>query len=212
MLANPRRPSERALRRHAALLLATALACALPAEARAQTSGFEIGPWLGWAAGPEWQHGRQRDVFSLNAGLDVTADLWRLGGGYGGAVEVRMGPYAALQIPLDRKASGEGGLTMIFTQAHHASWGTYGLRLGAAYGGDRETDLVATLWGGVRYVLERTGQGSGGTFAKATGVRIVATYRETIDPVKATALVFGIEFEPDYFLPPYSLFKWGGKH
>lgn len=194
------------------MLISGGLALALPAEARAQTSGFEIGPWLGWAAGPEWQHGRERDVFSLNAGLDVTADVWIFGSPYGGPIEVRMGPYAALQIPTDRKASGEGGLTMIFTQVQHASFGSYGLRFGAAYGGDRETDLVATLWGGVRFVPERSGQGSGGTFAKATGVRIVATYRETIEPVKATALVFGVEFEPDYFLPPYSLYKWGGKH
>ncbi|MEZ4307460.1 MAG: hypothetical protein R3F14_05365 [Polyangiaceae bacterium] len=29
------------------------------------------------------------------------------------------------------------------------------------------------------------------------------------DPV---ATVFGVEMEPEYFLPPYSLFKWGGKH
>lgn len=193
-------------------LCATTAITSFTAPSRAQSTGLEIGPWLGWAAGPEWHHRSQRDVFSLNAGLDVTAAVWHVGGGYGGPVEVRMGPWAALEIPMDRKPSAEAGLTMIFTQTQHASWGTFGLRVGAGHGGVDDTDLVATLFGGVRYVAERAGQGTGGSFAKATGVRIVATYRETLAPVDTAALVFGIELEPDYFLPPYSLYKWGGKH
>jgi len=187
------------------------LAGAPSGEACAQSSDIEIGPWLGWAAGPEWQNGRQRDVFRLSVGLDATDRTGTFGDGYGGAWEVRMGPWLAFELPSDRRPGGEGGMTMILTQVHHASWGTFGLRLGAGYGAELATTLVATLWGGVRFVPARAGQGSG-SFAKATGVRIVATYRETLEPMKATALVFGIEFEPDYFLPPYALFKWGGKH
>lgn len=193
-------------------LAAAAVVCASPAAAHAQGADFEVGPWLGWAAGVEWAGGRQRDVLSLNAGLDTTAAVSQLGGGYGGTVEVRLGPWVAFESPLDRKASGEGGLTMIVTQSRHASWGTYGLRVGAGHGADRATHLVATLWGGVRYVPMRAGEVPSGPIAKATGVRIVATYRTTVTPIEAAALVFGIEFEPEYFLPPYKLFKWGGKH
>jgi hypothetical protein len=180
--------------------------------AAAQGADFEVGPWLGWAAGARWERGRKLDVFSLNAGLDTTAAVAGFGGGYGGPWEVRVGPWLAFEHPLDRGASGEGGLTMIFTQAHHASWGTFALRVGAGHGADFETHVVATLWGGVRYVPMRANETPRGPIAKATGVRIVATVRSVITPVETTALVFGVEFEPEYFLPPYSLFKWGGKH
>lgn len=194
-------------------LAAAALTCALAGDAHAQDRDFEIGPWLGWEGGVEWQGGRQRDVFYLNAGLDVTVSPTTFGSaGYGGAFELRTGPWLAFHAPTDRKASGEGGLTMIVTQTNHAQWGTFGLRVGTGYGGDFEAHIVATAWGGVRYVPARAGEGSSGGFPKATGLRVVATYRHTIDPIERTALVFGIELEPDYFLPPYSLFKWGGKH
>ena len=181
-------------------------------EARAQSTDLEIGPWLGWAAGVEWRGGRRRDVAYLNTGFDATAIAGGFGGGYGGAVEVRLGPWLALHLPADRHASGEGGLTLIVTQTQHASWGTYGIRFGGGYGADREAHIVGTLWGGVRYVPFRAGQAPPGLVSKATGIRVVATVRRTLGQVQGEALVFGIEFEPDYFLPPYSLFKWGGKH
>jgi hypothetical protein len=98
------------------------------------------------------------------------------------------------------------------TQTQHASFGTFGLRVGVGHGGDRETHLTATLWGGVRYVPVRAGQAPRGLVSKATGIRVVATARRLLGPDPGSALLFGVELEPDYFLPPYSLFKWGGKH
>lgn len=188
---------------------------ALPAgEARAQSTDSEIAPWLGWAAGWDWKDGRQRDVTFLHLGLDATGMVSRPGNpiGYGGDLELRMGPWVAFQAPTGRGGSGEGGLTMILTQTEHASYGTFAVRFGGGYGGDHESYFTATLWGGVRYVPARAGQDSGGGFVKATGVRIAATYRKIAAPEPSDVLAFGIEFEPDYFLPPYSLFKWGGKH
>lgn len=196
----------------AAALAAVAFAVAAPREAHAQSTDFEVGPWLGWEAGRQWGQARQQDVYALNAGFDATVIAGVFGGGYGGAWELRSGSWLALRMPGDRGASGEGGWTVVLTQTQHASWGTFGLRVGAGYGGDREAHVVATLWGGVRYVPARAGQAPDGPVSKATGIRIVATARRIVDPIDAPSLVFGVEFEPDYFLPPYSLFKWGGKH
>lgn len=198
-----------------AFLALGAAASVLSAQAasRAQSSDVEVGPWLGWAAGVELlDHGKDRPASLLNAGFDITSFVTAFGGGYGGPWEVRMGSWAAFNAPTGHGASGEGGITLVLTQAQHASWGTFGLRGGVGYGGDHETHVTMTLWGGVRYVPARAGYGASGLFSKATGIRIVMTARREIDPVEVGALLFGVEFEPDYLLPPYSLFKWGGKH
>ena len=207
----------------AAFGAAIGAALVLGAAREARAADFEVAPWLGWAAGVEWYDGgpralRRRDpqgLFLLNVGLEATTATWVFGGGSGGAFEVRMGPWLALQTPTDGRASGEGGLSLIFTNTEHASWGTFGLRTGMGYGGADQTYVTTTLWGGVRYVparVWRNGGGDRGPIAKATGIRIVATVRRIVDPVEMPAVLFGIEFEPEYFLPPYELFKWGGKH
>ncbi len=201
-----RRPLLRALTLVAALVWPSG-------EARAQSKDSEIAPWLGWAAGWDYRNGHQRDVTFLNIGLDATGIVARpFNPGYGGEVELRMGPWIAFQAPAGQGGSGEGGVTMIATQTQHASFGTFAVRLGGGYGGDHESYFTATLWGGVRYVAARAGEGNDGVFRKATGVRIVATYRKIAAPEEGDVVAFGLEFEPDYFLPPYSLFKWGGKH
>jgi hypothetical protein len=214
MRADPVRTARRSARR---ALLAAAAALALligvPAtEARAQSTDFEVGPWLGWAAGWQWKNGVETSAYILNAGFDGTVYATEFGGGYGGAWEVRTGSWLAFNAPTDGGASGEGGLTLIFTQTRHASFGTFAVRVGAGYGGDRETHVTATFWGGVRYIPARAGQAAPGPLSKVTGCRIVATVRRIVDPFQSEAILLGVEFDPDWFLPPYSLHKWGGKH
>lgn len=190
----------------ASLALAV-LAAASPGEAHAQSTDLEVGPWLGWAAGVQWVEGASRESVVLNTGLDATLTAMMFG-----SFELRAGSWLAFNVPADRLASGEGGWTFILTDRRHASWGTFGLRAGLGYGGDRETHVVATLWGGVRYVPARARQGGLGLVSKATGIRIVATARRIVDPIEVPSLTFGVEFEPDYLLPPYSLSKWIGEH
>ena len=72
--------------------------------------------------------------------------------------------------------------------------------------------IVVTAWGGVRYVPARSEAGPPGRFSKATGVRIIASYRAGLDEREPGSLVLGVEFEPDYVLPPYSIDKWMGAH
>lgn len=187
------------------------------APARAQRPDFEVGPWLGWAAGTEKAGAVERGVFWMNAGVDATAVASIFGAGWlrGGAIEARLGPWLALHLPTDTQPSGEGGLSMILTQTEHASWGSFGLRVGGGHGGDRESYVTGTLWGGVRYVPARSqggGSAGAGPIAKVTGIRIVMTYRAVVEPVATSAIVLGIEFEPEYVLPPYSPAKWAGAH
>lgn len=194
--------------------LTLALVLTFGGAARADQSGagrYEISPWLGWTGGARARGAEQQSLFSLNAGVEVTiADTQPSFFPAFSFNELRLGPWLAFD-SVDR-GLGEGGLSMILTHTRHASFGTFGLRAGAGYGADRATHFVVTATGGVRYVPDRVGASSGGTFSKVTGIRIVATCRQTVDPFQSTALVLGVEFEPSFFLPPYSIEKWLGVH
>ncbi|MBK8253818.1 MAG: hypothetical protein IPK82_14280 [Polyangiaceae bacterium] len=178
----------------------------------ANAGDFEIGPWLGWAAGPNLGKGGPSEVTFVNAGFDVTTPVWIFGGGYGGSSELRFGPWIAYQSLLGVGSMGEGGLTLVLTKTEHAQWGTFGVRMGGGYGLDNQAHFVATFWGGVRYVPVRAGESPDGIANKVTGIRIVASVHHQLDPENISALVFGVEFEPEYLLPPYSPYKWAGKH
>lgn len=193
--------------------LSAALLLAAPASARAETTAIEVGPWTGWAAGPAWHHGAPEGRFLFNLGLDATARVTTFHSWLRGSpVELRLGPWAELSLPCDVRPFGEAGLSLVATQVTHASWGTYGIRVGAGTGPDVGKHLVVTAWGGVRYVPARSEAGPSGRFSKATGVRIIATYRAGLDEREPGSLLFGVEFEPDYVLPPYSIEKWIGAH
>lgn len=185
-------------------------------EARAQSSDIEVGPWLGWGAGQERQYRLVRDIAWLSAGFDVTAPVSFLGSPYGGPIEIRLGPWGALELPMGRNPAAEGGLTLVATQVRHASFGTYGVRFGVGHGaGDVNgpvTYLTGTLFGGVRYVPARTGRVQTGLFTKATGLRITATWLRDIQPIETEGFLIGVEFEPEWLLPPYEPRKWGGAH
>ncbi len=207
----------------------------LSRAAAADQTNFEVGPWLGWAAGSARKTLRVPTPFgvfekqtetaatSVNAGLDVTTAVTFFGGGYGGPWEIRLGPWGAFEIPGDRGAFGEGGLTLVLTEQRHASFGTYGIRIGGGYGGDREPSFSVTLFGGVRYVPARSGrEGSGpaGVIENATGLRLVLTARRFFErqvrvpfgEQETGVILFGVEFEPSFLLPPYAPEKWGGAH
>src|SRR5688572_19605972 len=92
------RSSER--RKSRAVALSIAVLVGVPAaDARAQSTDYEVGPWLGWAAGWKWQGGQQSEAYILNAGFDATVYATEFGGGYGGAWEVRPGPWLAFNAP-----------------------------------------------------------------------------------------------------------------
>jgi hypothetical protein len=183
-------------------------------EVRARRK-IEIGPWLGSAGGVRWGGGKDRDVLSLSIGIDATSVIGTVGNlnQYGGRYEFRMGSWAAYDLLWEPGGVGEGGALFLFTQTQHAQWGTFGVRVGAGYGGDHASHLVVTFTGGVRYVPDRTSSsGDEGRFARATGVRIIATIRRSLDRPEDVALIAGVELEPLFFLPPYSGLKLGGYH
>ncbi|MEZ4307461.1 MAG: hypothetical protein R3F14_05370 [Polyangiaceae bacterium] len=119
------------------LAASLAVLCGAGGEALAQSGDFEVGPWLGWAAGIKSRGASETDYGFLSAGFDVTVPVETFGSVYGGAFEWRMGPWVGATLAPDRPGTGEGGLTMILTQTEHASWGTYGVRFGAGTGETR---------------------------------------------------------------------------
>jgi hypothetical protein len=208
-----RHPSDPHLPLRFVATLSAALIVAAPTISRAEATAVEIGPWTGWAAGAAWQRGAPEARFLFNLGLDATTRIstfysWLRGS----PVELRLGPWAELSLPCDVRPFAEAGLSLVATQVTHASWGTYGVRLGAGSGPDVGRHLVVTAWGGVRYVPARREREPSGRFSKATGVRIIGTYRAGLDGREPGSLLFGVELEPDYVLPPYSIEKWIGAH
>ncbi|MBL8956194.1 MAG: hypothetical protein JNK82_35810 [Myxococcaceae bacterium] len=177
--------------------------------------------WLGAGGGlRDFRTAASRAVFAARLGAGVSFGLATLPDpGYGGPYELRWGPWLGAETQLDG-ALGEGGLEVSFGQEHHARWGTYSVRLGGGYGfdaGGPSPHLSITATGGVRSVPARyTERGACDppamplTHAFASGVRIFATLRVPFAGARGIAFVAGLEFEPSFFLPPYSLSRWLG--
>lgn len=185
---------------------------------------FELSPALDVGVAARSSEASTRGRFSLGAVVEGTFRLTNWDGqrrGGGDAFEVRAGPWLGFETPLD-VVRGEGGLAMTFGQIQHARWGTFGLRLGAGRGSDAENHVVGTLTWGVRYVPGRIHPEYGAcsapseprAFALVSGARLFATLRESLAPSFGDRyeIVAGIEFEPSFFLPPYSGAKWIGFH
>lgn len=178
--------------------------------------------WLMAGGGVRLPGDGARDGLAVfGAGAEVTAGLAQRGpqAMYGGPVELRWGPWVSVLTDL-HGARSEGGLLLSAGQVRHARWGTYALRLGGGLGEDGlglSPHLVATLTGGVRYVKARYSERGACEPPKppqadafASGVRLFASARAALAPEHPWQLTFGIEIEPTFLLPPYSLTRWGG--
>lgn len=162
-------------------------------------------------------------VFALRVGGGVDFSIARIGSEqrYGGPVEVRSGPWLGAETTF-RTSTLEGGLMLDFGQTAHARWGTFALRVGGGVQLQDERWAPAgsvTLSWGVRSVLGRYSDGGGcvrangrteivepgvprRSHAHASGIRIFGTGR--LDGDGHAMLVFGVEIEPTFVLPPYS--------
>ena len=186
--------------------------------------------WLGFGGGVDGtgQRGAHR-TWAARAGGAVDFSAARFGRKYqyGGLMELRLGPWLGAETLGDVHAL-EGGLHLDLGQVSHAQWGSLALRVGAAavHRDDRWRGAgTATLAWGVRSVPARYSDGGGCVGARgelttidtgaprrahayASGMRVFATMRVEADG-HATVLV-GIEVEPSFFFPPYSLGRLGG--
>ncbi len=159
----------------------------------------------------------ERGLVALELGGAVTFPFATVGHpGYGGPVHLRVGPWIQGETAFDG-VLGEGGLELLIGQVRHARWGTFGLRFGGGYGIDEvgtSAHLAATLYWGVHSVPDRYWPRGAcddphprATHAFATGFRIFATGRWLAEDGRGFALIAGIEIEPTYLFPPYSLAK-----
>jgi hypothetical protein len=181
--------------------------------------------WTGWIGGGGGVRGtppdpvtgdeRARGMVVARAGLGATLGLATLGrGGHGGDYELRWGPWFGGELQ-PGGALVEGGLELLFTQTRHARWGTYALRVGAAVGDATVGDaphLSITLTGGVRPVVGREVQHGAcdptpprRIHGWASGARLFVTVRGPADDDHGIAVVSGLELEPSFLFPPYSV-------
>ena len=186
--------------------------------------------WLGAGGGWGALGGvSERAIADLRIGGGVDFSIAREGSEshYGGPAEVRLGPWIQAATSIDDVVL-EGGAMLDVGQTSHAQWGTFGLRVGIGTRGDAAGFRVAgslTLTYGVRYAPERYSSGGGCVEADGlrvvdpgeamqdhgfvTGIRLFGTAR--VDADNVYSLVFGVEFEPTFFFPPYeSRGRWVG--
>jgi hypothetical protein len=172
----------------------------------------------------------------VRAGGAVDFELGQIGSElqYGGPVELRLGPWIGAdgtfgESPREPLVALEGGLSFDVGQTSQAVWGDFGLRVGAGVMLGRLTPSTVpsgslTLTWGIRSVLDRYREGGGcvtehglegidtgppaSDHALASGIRLFVTAR--VDGEAVYALTLGVEFEPSFFFPPYSLGRWIG--
>ena len=182
----------------------------------ARPAMLELGPWL--SAGGSFAEGRTA-AWSLGAGLELSTQLTQLGRSrYGGAHELRVGPWVAAETNT-RSLRGEGGLSLIVGQESHARFGALGLRLGVGYSTEAQSHLVGVLSYGIRYVPGRADEPRSACdpepankpFAWASGARLFAAVRQNTAAAFGPEMSVGVEFEPSWFFPPYTLGKWAGR-
>jgi len=184
--------------------------------------------WLGGGAGvarPAMGARTGTIAGRLGAGIDFSLARSR-SMPYGGEIELRWGPWLGMDTNLGHEAV-EGGIAFDLGMTSHSPFGNLGVRVGGGAGDLRErTEPTGslTLLYGVRSVVARYSSGGGcvegsrvrvtdpgrprRTLALASGARLFATVRADRDG-NALWLV-GIELEPSFFLPPYSLARFGG--
>ena len=133
---------------------------------------------------------------------------------YGGPMHLRLGPYLLGESDL-ASVLVEVGAELSLGQVAHARWGTFGLRLGVARGFETPsgpTQAAATLLWGVRAVAGRYSERGACDYPAApaghgyaSGFRFYAGVRTTVAGGSDAMIHFGIEVEPSFLFPPYSL-------
>ncbi len=163
--------------------------------------------WLGLGGGT--------GGFGLRAGAGADLEVLQLPNPwhYGGKFEVRLGPWISADTTFDRHFF-EGGVALDIGQTKHAQFGTYTVRLGGGTDADGRPIGSLTVLGGVRYVPKRYCTDANNdhrpSIAFASGARVFATMRTDFE--QESLWLIGIEFEPTWLLPPYSLGKLAGSH
>lgn len=176
--------------------------------------------WIAGGGGYRFGDDGKTSLGVLGVGTEATAQVATFSPNrYGGAFEFRTGPWWGVVSDFSGMRA-EGGMLLSFGQVSHAQWGTYALRLGGGMGDDGlglSPHVVATVTGGIRYAGARYTE-RGACDPKPTpkevsfvsNVRLFATARATIEADRPWQLTFGLELDPTFFLPPYSLGKWIG--
>ena len=195
-------------------MVAAACAVAFALPVRAEPAPSEWTYWYGASVGTRRLAGKSVVAGQGSLGLEATFHLATFGSAtqYGGAYELRWGPWMGSSFG-PREAIGEAGLKCHWSQLEHAQWGTFELRLGGGYGltqGVPGPHFVATVAGGVRSFLDRYKPPPPPAVSIGSVLRLFATTRVRPGSRAPWDLVFGIEFEPSIFGPPYSWSRIGG--
>ncbi len=196
-------------RRGLALTVTTGV-LAIAADARA----FEWTPWMAHGVTGVARVDGDAVAASLGAGIEGSFHLADLTDRqrYGGAFDLRWGPWIATQTDLT-DVLAECGLLLLFGQERHAQWGSYTVRAGMGVGfAPTEVPHVAiTVTGCVHSFLHR-GRPLGQVRDEGYGsvLRLFATARRSVGADRTMGWTFGLEVTPSFFLPPYDLPKWGG--
>ena len=170
---------------------------------------IQIAPWLGLGGG--WRGNHALATFS--AGTDATiavVSLFQPPYNNGGELRLRLGPWAALETPLDR-LRGEGGLSLALRQERFEAWGSFGLRGGVGTDTRGATYWVASASWGIYGEKVRDEPCWGAcepkppprqpaTFGLADGVRFFVSLRRELDR-PLNEWTFGLELQPAWLWP-----------
>jgi hypothetical protein len=178
---------------------------------------LECTAWLG-AGGGSRLVGHQLFSFGqVSAGVEGTAQIATFGPTqeYGGAYELRVGPWAAVGLA-SPEALAEAGFELTFTQLLHAPFGTFDVRAGAGAGSLESPwgpHFVVTATGGVRSFPGRYRASLGGkptVLAFGSVLRLFLTTRARPGSASPWEISAGIELEPTFLAPPYSWQRLAG--
>lgn len=172
--------------------------------ARADDSPAEISAWLGAGGGARRAPDGVDALYEFVFGVDMTYRLWLIGGEY----EFRLGPFFNTAVG-EGMAIGETGLELTFSEDGHAQWGTFDVRAGGGNGlvfGELVPHWVVTASGGIRSFGNRFDD-SKDLVSFGSVFRAYGTLRLRPDSGYPVDVSFGIEVEPSFLLPPYSLMK-----
>jgi hypothetical protein len=187
--------------------------CILIAYVAHQPAVLELGQWLRVGYTRRWNPNSAENRLSLGAGVNTTFQV-----GVIGHEEVRLGPFVAVESPLDR-FRGEGGLELALQREdemrdHLSS----ALEFGAGVDDRGVPHAVGTFAFGLRYVKARYSEYGCGHpkeppagFGLASSFRLFVTYRQELRDEAVRELSFGVDFGVPMLrrvAPPYTCNAW----